>query len=589
MTEYENRKIHFLRELERVNQRYNYISLARLVSAVLILIALYYLIQTGENLLFIVVAGLAIFFAWMMKKHALLANQKKLTHALAKINADEDDYLNARSIPFENGSYYQDFSHPYAYDLDIFGEHSLFQHLNRTTTFIGQQTFARQLLNQLPNDQILQNQEAVKELSGKLEWRQDLMALGKISNDTREQYETLLRWSRSPKHKLPLFHLVLAFVFPTALFLAFIGYLLTGENGMIETVSYLFTANLILLGLFFKKIKSEIQNAEGIDKIIEQYGLIINKISVETFDSPKLNDLKQQLVSGKQQSAAHLKKLSALFSQMDSIGNLVTTLLFNGLFLYHAHVLRAFWRWKSDHAQNLETWLNVIGEFEMLNSLANIAYNNPDFAYPELNNNFEIQFSNLSHPLLKKATRVGNDVEFNPQFMVLTGSNMSGKSTFLRSLGINMVLTGIGSVVCADNANVHPLPVLVSMRLSDSLSDSESYFYAEIKRLKQIMDQLDQRRSFVLLDEILRGTNSDDKRSGTIGVLKKMVGNQAIGAIATHDVEVCLTTNDYPELLTNQCFEAAIIADDLHFDYKLRDGICQNKSATFLMKKMDII
>jgi DNA mismatch repair ATPase MutS len=166
---------------------------------------------------------------------------------------------------------------------------------------------------------------------------------------------------------------------------------------------------------------------------------------------------------------------------------------------------------------------------------------------------------------------------------------MSGKSTFLRSLGVNMVLAGIGSPVCASAANIHPLPVLVSMRLSDSLSDSESYFFAEIKRLKQIMDALENQPAFVLLDEILRGTNSDDKRNGTIEVVKKVIAKKAIGAIATHDIEVCFTTNEYPNILTNKCFEVDIIADELHFDYKLRDGICKNKSATFLMKKMGVI
>ena len=152
-----------------------------------------------------------------------------------------------------------------------------------------------------------------------------------------------------------------------------------------------------------------------------------------------------------------------------------------------------------------------------------------------------------------------------------------------------MVLTGMGAPVCASRANVHPLPVLVSMRLSDSLSDSESYFFAEIKRLKQIMDELEQQPAFVLLDEILRGTNSDDKRNGTIEVVKKIIAKKAIGAIATHDIEVCLTTNDYPNTLTNKCFEVEIIDNELHFDYRLRNGICKNRSATFLMKKMGVI
>ena len=152
-----------------------------------------------------------------------------------------------------------------------------------------------------------------------------------------------------------------------------------------------------------------------------------------------------------------------------------------------------------------------------------------------------------------------------------------------------MVLAGMGAPVCATQENVHPMSVLVSMRLSDSLSDSESYFFAEIKRLKQIMNGLDESPAFVLLDEILRGTNSDDKRSGTIEVVKKVIAKKAIGAIATHDIEVCLTTNEFPQVLTNKCFEVEIKNDELHFDYQLREGICQNKSATFLMKKMGVI
>ena len=227
---------------------------------------------------------------------------------------------------------------------------------------------------------------------------------------------------------------------------------------------------------------------------------------------------------------------------------------------------------------------------ETLQSLANFSYNNPDFCFPMLNNDYEVAFTHMSHPLLKVNHRVSNDVTFQPQsFIILTGSNMSGKSTFLRSLGINMILVRMGSVVCASQATIHPMPILVSMRLSDSLSDSESYFYAEIKRLKQIMDALDNQRAFVLLDEILRGTNSDDKRSGTVEVIHKMIQKKAIGAIATHDIEVCLTADEFPNQLINKCFEVTIENNDLHFDYVLRDGICKNKSATFLMKKIGVI
>jgi len=588
MTIYEKRKKIFSDELFTIQKRYNTISTARLVSILLLLFSLFYAANSNVNWLFLSALSLSAFL-FMMKKHSELAWHKKIKQALVTINLNEFEYLESHKIPFQNGAAYNDFSHPYAYDLDVFGNHSLFQNLNRTTTFIGEKTLADQLLFLLSNEQIIQNQTAVKELSDKLEWRQDLMALGKVSEDSRQQYEQLLRWSQFESEPISQILVVLSYLSPVLMAVILGIYWVSNDMLWLKIVSFLFMLNLAILGMVTKKIKSEIQNADGIDTIIAQYGLILQKIETENFTSEKAKFLKQQLFSKKNPASANLKKLSELFSRIDSIGNLFSTVLFNGFFLFHVHVLKALLIWKKENATQLEQWLNVIGEFEMINSLANFSYNNPEFAYPKLNKNHEIQLSNLSHPLLNKNTRVGNDVNFNPKFMILTGSNMSGKSTFLRSLGINMVLAGIGSPVCASSANIHPLPVLVSMRLSDSLADSESYFYAEIKRLKQIMDGLQNQRAFVLLDEILRGTNSDDKRSGTIGVVKKMIENNAIGAIATHDIEVCLTTNDFPERLTNKCFEVEIINEDLHFDYKLRDGICQNKSATFLMKKTGII
>ena len=466
----------------------------------------------------------------------------------------------------------------------------MFQNLNRTATFIGKKTFANQLLSILPNEEILRNHQAVKELSEKLDWRQEFLAFAKISNDSQSNYETLLKWSTfnsAPLSKLSIF---ISYFTPLLFLGVLIAYLVTSNTTFASVLSYLFVINLMILGRFIKRIQAEIANSTNIDKTIHQYSLLLQKIENEFFKSEKLIDLQQKLTFKKENASVHFKQLAGLFSNMDSIGNFVTAIVFNGTFLFNLHVLKSLIQWKNDHADALEDWMKVVGEFEMLNSLANLSYNNPEFIYPTLNTNFEIDFKDLGHPLLNKKTRIGNDVRFHPEsFMILTGSNMSGKSTFLRSLGINMVLSGIGSPVCASQANVHPLPVLVSMRLSDSLSDSESYFFAEIKRLKQIMDELENKPAFVLLDEILRGTNSDDKRNGTIEVVKKVIGKKAIGAIATHDIEVCLTTNEYPNILTNKCFEVEIINDELHFDYKLRDGICKNRSATFLMKKMGVI
>ena len=590
MEPYKSRSLTYSQELTKTKTQYNTISLLRLASILLFLLLGYYYLQESKMLLLGLSISFLIAFFLLMRWHSKLQFQIKMGEALRSINTNEREYLENNKLPFENGEEFIDFQHPYAYDLDVFGNHSLFQNMNRTATYIGKKTLAQQCVRLLPNEEIIRNQEAVKELADKLDWRQEFLALAKISQDTKSAYESLLKWSKSNSTPLSKGTVWISILSPVLFLGSTVAYWITSNVVYLNVLSFIFIFNLGFLGRFMKRIQLEIAHSSNIDTIISHYGLLLQKIEKEDFKAEKLIRLQKQLMYQNEKASVHLKQLASLFSSMDTIQNLITGVAFNGTFLFNLHIFKALIVWKNQHAAVLENWLVVMGEFEMLNSLANVSYNNPDFVFPELNTNYEISFSNLSHPLLSKKNRVGNDIDFQPQsFMILTGSNMSGKSTFLRSLGINMVLTGMGSVVCATQANVHPMPVLVSMRLADSLSDSESYFFAEIKRLKQIMDELDHQPAFVLLDEILRGTNSDDKRNGTIEVIKKVIAKKALGAIATHDIEVCLTTNDYPETLVNKCFEVEIINNDLHFDFVLRDGICKNKSATFLMKKMGVI
>lgn len=586
-----NKRINQLEiELKELTKTYSTISYIRLACGLLIAYCGYSFLKSHESIFLISFFVVLVSFFVLMKKHESVATKKKVKEAKLAINKEELAYVTHKKMPFANGGEYNDFTHPYCFDLDIFGNQSLFQNLNRANTFVGKTYLAQQLLTVLPNSAIIENQEAIKELNDKIDWRHDFSSLARVGNDSKAMYDTLMTWVHSSSNAFSLKDTIISFVTPIVITIAFFAYLVTNNTAMVTIISYAFAMNLGILGGYFKRIKVEISNTFSLNKIINQYGLLLQSIENESFESKKLKDLQQQLATENTKVSDELKKLSELFSKMNSINNLAAALVFNGLFLFHIHSLKALLHWKKNHASSLKQWLDVIGEMEFLLSLSNFSYNNANFSFPEINTDFEISFSNLSHPLLNADTRIGNDVTFQPQsFMILTGSNMSGKSTFLRSLGINMVLSGIGAPVCATKANVHPLPILVSMRLSDSLSDSESYFFAEIKRLKLIMDSLSNKRAFVLLDEILRGTNSDDKRNGTIEVVKKMISKKAIGAIATHDIEVCFTTNEFPNQLINKCFEVEIVSDDLHFDYRLREGICKNKSATFLMKKMEII
>lgn len=576
--------------LKTLKTKLNVVSFFRFLSIMLALISGYSFYQSNEEVYLYFIIAFVIGFLILLRYYDKISQLKKHKEAIVAINEDELSFLNNNKIPFDDGLEFHKEHHEYAYDLDIFGNKSLFQNLNRTNTFIGKQTLATTLLTQLSNDEILENQEAIKELASKIAWRQDFMAHAKLSNDKEQFYKQLINWSTFNNTAFSKMEEVLSYVLPTVFItLSFLNYF-SDTNEWFPYLVASFLANLTFASIFFKRIKLENEHSSNIDKIVKQYGLMLATIEQESFTSKKLTDLQHDLKTNAKKASASLQKLSTLFAILDSAANPLVALFLNGSFLYHIHDFNALLHWKRKHVSNIEKWLAVIGEFELLQSLANFSYNNPNFTFPILNNEYAISFTEMSHPLLNTNNRVANTIDFQPQsFIILTGSNMSGKSTFLRSLGVNMVLAGIGSVVCASKASIHPMPILVSMRLSDSLADSESYFYAEIKRLKQIMDALKSKRSFVLLDEILRGTNSDDKRSGTVAVIEKMVAQKAIGAIATHDIEVCLITNDNPEELINKCFEAEIDNDDLHFDYKLRDGICKNKSATFLMQKIGVI
>lgn len=587
---YQDRKDQFTKELSQLSKQYNTISLARFAAAVAFLFLAYYSFTPGDTSLQAVgMVICAVAFFILMRYHTAISRKKIRAGALVNLNNDEINYIKGKSIAFEDGSEFIDYKHPYSHDLDIFGLRSLFHNVNRTETYRGKQKLAALLCTILPQPDILENQEAIEELASHPVWRQEIMALGKSNKDSAQSYAQLIRWVNTNQVTLSTLPGIIAVASPVALLISMSGYVVTGIDVFLNSATYLLGFNLVFMLAYIKIIKNEINHTGQIHDIIYRYSLIIEQIENHQFTSLKMNALQQGLLNNNRKASLQIKKLALLFSRMDIVNNIFGATVLNSFSLFHFHTLKSLINWKKNHAQNLAGWLDIIAEAEALSSLANLYYNNPDFTFPQLNTDYIISFKDLGHPLIKQEKRVGNTIDFNPAFTILTGSNMSGKSTFLRSLGINMVLAGAGSAVCAANAVIHPLPVLVSMRLSDSLSDSESYFFAEIKRLREIMDALQGQKAFVLLDEILRGTNSDDKRTGTIRVVKRMIGLNAIGAIATHDIEVCNTATEFPEHLINRCFEVQIINDELFFDYKLRNGICRNKSATFIMEKMGVV
>ncbi len=587
---YEDHLDTFKRQSQEFSETDRRISIYRFLLVVSAIILLYQYNETGYYLLLLPVALVAAAFFLLIQKHKAIRLQNELAKIKVAINEDELAYVKKGDLPFDDGNEFIDPTHDYSYDLDFFGSRSLFHHLNRTGTITGKRLLADSLLHILPKDQIIQNQESVNELKDEIAWRQDFLALAKLKPDSPEIVSDLIGWSKKRSTKFTGLQKLFSYLCPALVITTLVIYLFTPYELMGRLSLLLSLINLGVVGAQFKSIKGELITSTRIEQILRQYSLLFKQIEDTSFTSKQLKALQQQLLQNNHKASTSIHDLSLLFGRLEHVSNVFAAPLLNGLFLYHFHVLRGLSSWKRTYAEHIEEWLQIIGEFEKFSSLANFTYNNEGFVFPEINDNHEISFEELGHPLIQNKISVTNSISFQPQsFFILTGSNMSGKSTFLRTLGVNMVLAGIGAPVYATKASIYPLPVLVSMRLSDSLTDSESYFYAEVKRLKYIMDQLKEKPCFVLLDEILRGTNSDDKRNGTIEVIKKMANQKVYGGIATHDLEVCNVSNEYPKTLTNKRFEVEIVNDELVFDYKLRDGVCQNKSASFIMKKMDVI
>ena len=529
-------------------------------------------------------------FFYCIRLYNNLKDKEDFTKALIDINKSETAFVNGQPSVHADGKEYIDPHHPYSYDLDIFGEGSLFGFLNRTTTSFGKKSLAQALLH--PNTAIIkERQEGIKELSGKINFRQHIQATGNIHLTEQKDMDKLKTWLQFPPvFNKPVFYYLLL-IFPAATIITLVLYFSSGSDKDLNLFVGLFVLNLVITFFFIRKMLKQSAVSTTVTKVLQQFARQLKEIEKQSFQSSLLQGLQNRLKYNNVTAAQTIERLGSLFKYLDFILNLVVSSLLNGLFLFHIHILFALDKWKKKNRDEVMNWLNIIGEFESLNCFANLAFNNPEYCYPELSNEEIISATQMAHPLIRKEKNVSNDISFQQEkFIVLTGSNMSGKSTFLRTLGINLVLARAGSVVCAKSFALFPFDLHVSMRITDSLQDSESFFYAELKRLQEIIHHLEAKnKTFVMLDEILRGTNSNDKHSGTIGLIRKLAANNTCGIIATHDLTVADLSAEYPGYMGNKCFESEIINGELVFDYKLKEGVCTKLNASFLMKKMGVI
>lgn len=579
-------------QLQQVKKQIFRISMLRLALFIAGIAGLYFFFnQTTLLIICICLTFLPLFI--LVKIHNRFFIRKEWLETQARIIQEELQALSGDYSSFEDGKEYTNPEHPYSFDLDIFGRRSLFQSINRTCTFFGKVRLAEWLQNHLhEKTSIEKRQEMVREISEHTLFREQFRVAGLVHHGQSPDAEKIQAWSQSPAQYLHA-GWVKAFIWGVPVINSL---LLITSLAEWTSFSWLGLSFGIFLVLSFGIIKraTYIQETYGKQlKSLNGYARLIALAKAEDWKSAGMQELMERLDLNGQSPVQALQQLSKELDRLDLRNNQFLYVLLEGSIFFQLQEIVRIERWKARYGQHINEWLETVGELDALCSLGTFAYNHPQYTYPELTEKpFCFLATQMGHPLMPVSQCVKNDatIPSRPFFLIITGANMAGKSTYLRTIGVNYLLACIGAPVCCEKLKLHPNQLITSLRTSDSLSDNESYFFAELKRLKRIIDLLNQgQQLFIILDEILKGTNSMDKQKGSFDLIRQFMQLKANGIIATHDLLLGSLIKQFPEEIRNYCFEADIKENELTFSYKLREGVAQNMNACFLMKKMGII
>lgn len=537
----------------------------------------------GEVLLLVVLVCTVIYHNKLINKRIkverfLEINEKGVKRISGEFRTIEDD-----------GSEYINDSHPFSSDIDIFGKSSLFQLINDTLTKGGREKLVSNLsLKKLPTKEIIEKkQEAIKELGEKIKWRQELLVKGKttIKNKKKEtqELEAFLTWSKEKKEK-GISKKLVAYVFIAITFLSIVLSIIK-----IIPPSYILLVLLInfaVIKLITKDYKEDLEMFNSIKHTIKSYAEILELIEKEEFKSEYLKGIKDKLKSDTSNSCGEeMKKLSNLLDWIgDSSGNayylIINIFIFSDIF-----IVENLEDWRSQNSKELEVWIDVISEIDALSSISNIYFDFDKFTFPKISDKKEVKGKAIGHPLIgEKAVRNDYSLSNNKRVTLITGSNMSGKSTFLRTIGLNLLLSYIGAPVYSDNFTCGIFNIYTCMRTKDNLEENISSFYAEILRIKILIEATKKGEDvFFLLDEIFKGTNSLDRHIGATELIKQLINGGAIGLVSTHDLDLC-NLEESDNRIENYNFREYYEDNKIKFDYKLRVGKSETQNAIHLMK-----
>lgn len=530
-------------------------------------------------------------FIWFLSQDITNNAAIENTERLLSINEQELAILQHQYQQLADGREFFSPSHPYANDLDIFGRASLYQYINRTVSQQGNALLAGWLTEPSSLPLLIQRQEAAKELTTDTAWRQQLQAYGMASPISLATENKITTWLEEPN----TFNRKL--IWKTArVILPLISFTILGLYifERISSASFLSSITLMMI-LAFSISKLVLPIHSQLSRIAPQLGSLSNSIAwTEQLNcgSAYLQNIKKIFEHPSYKASEQIKSLGRILERLDYRLNFIVFIPLNTFLCWDLQQVFALEKWKEKNRLTISEWFRGLAEMESISSIGTLSFNHPEWCYPVFSNEEAVLESDeLGHPLLPGEKRVNNSFASagKGQLNLVTGSNMAGKSTFLRSIGVNMVLAMAGAPVCARTFKMSPMKVMSSMRISDNLEESTSTFYAELKKLKEIIEAVNRNEKvFLLLDEILRGTNSADRHAGSMALIKQLIHHHATGVLATHDLELAKLATAYPANIQNFHFDVQVANEELYFDYKLKKGVCQSMNASILMKKIGI-
>lgn len=571
--------------LRMVRKRLWVSSILRMTVFLMAALCAYFLFGNTKWVVVILIVTVALFL-FLVSKHTDLQYKRDKFLALIHINETEIQVLQRKFHHLPDGAEFKDSNHFFAQDIDLFGKGSFYQYANRTALSQGSRTLA-DLLMENAIDQIPEKQLGIQELAQMPDWRQEFSAIATLVKADASTPD-IIKWLGAYRPYVPKVMRHVPNVYSLISLGCIPGYILGLLPGLPLVI--IFVGGLLLSVAFFKNTSKLASDTGRLQNTFRQYQKLILKIEEVPFRSDLLRAKRETIISQDQKASKVLKEFSDILGALDQRNNMIFGFLGNGFLLWDLRQGYKLERWIAKHGSKVGHWFNTIAFFDAYNSLGNFAHNHPAYTFPKLmDDQIVLRSTQASHPLLDPHKAVPNDIDIQKeQFFIITGANMAGKSTFLRTVSLQVVMANVGLPVCAAAVEYNPIKLITSMRTTDSLTDDESYFFSELKRLKFIVDRIKVDQYFIVLDEILKGTNSLDKAIGSRKFVEKLVASRSTGIIATHDLSLCEVSADLPQV-KNHYFDAEIIDDELHFDYTFKPGICRNMNASFLLKKMGIV